>query len=448
MKKLLLGAVIAPVIGAWFLFSVMTEGITRATDHWVESELQVLRLADTRAKQQAVVEELVLNLGPERAQDKLLHSGLPFTGDTHLVFHTVGTLLFEQYGLEGVVHCRPHFLGACYHGFLIEAVGQRGPRVIAAAWAQCRHGGAAMLPQCAHAIGHGLLVWKNNSILDALAACDSLAAEMDSLVPLNCYDGVFMENIWGPELHEQHLISSLSSGLRSPSREGVASKLVCRRSTSDLEYPCNDPRLEPRYLRACWGNQVSLLYKEFQGDLAKIGAKCLSLADSEIQESCFDGLARQIQPLTHGNANEAFQLCTTAVAAPWRNHCLSVIASADFAMGEQSIAPFEICKRIDADGRKDCYSRLVSVIALYAGPDANRLAEMCASISEQQYVDDCTNRLDRFGVSLRDEVANRIARKQQSSEKRFADAQDPLPPYPVPPYGVPYTIPPYSYPAP
>jgi hypothetical protein len=147
MKKLLLGAVIAPVIGAWFLFSVMTEGITRATDHWVESELQVLRLADTRAKQQAVVEELVLNLGPERAQDKLLHSGLPFTGDTHLVFHTVGTLLFEQYGLEGVVHCRPHFLGACYHGFLIEAVGQRGPRVIAAAWAQCRHGGAAMLPR-------------------------------------------------------------------------------------------------------------------------------------------------------------------------------------------------------------------------------------------------------------------------------------------------------------
>jgi hypothetical protein len=129
-----------------------------------------------------------------------------------------------------------------------------------------------------------------------------------------------------------------------------------------------------------------------------------------------------------------------------------VIAAADFAMGDQSIAPFEICKRIDADGHKECYSRLISVIALYAGQDANRVVEMCTSISEQQYVNDCTNHFKQFGQVLRNEVANRIARKQQSSGERVFDhskvAQGPLPPYPIPPYGVPYTIPPYQYPEP
>lgn len=458
MKKLVLGAVIIPVIAAWSLFHVTSEGIsadaqTGATDHWIKSQIEALRLAATSARQQKIVQELVLKLGPEQAQDELLHSGLPFTGDSHLVIHTVGTMIYEKYGLEGIAHCRPYFLGACYHGFLIEAIGQRGPQVIAEVWAQCKNAGAAILPQCAHAVGHGLLVWKNNSIPDALAVCDSLAKDIDSFVPLNCYDGVFMENIWGPHLHEQRLMASLLTNLPSLSPESMASQPVCRRPTigNDLEYPCDDPRLKPRYLRACWGNQVSLLYRAFQGDLAKVGGKCLSLADSENKEACFDGLARQIQPMTHGKADEAFRLCKTAVAAPWRNNCLAVIASADFSMGDQSIAPFEICKRIDANGRKECYSRLISVIALYAGQDLNRAAEMCASISEKQYVDNCTSHFHNFGQALRDEVAHRIARTQQSSGELSLDhakvAQVPYPhPY-IAPYTAPYTAP-YQYPEP
>lgn len=83
-----------------------------------------------------------------------------------------------------------------------------------------------------------------------------------------------------------------------------------------------------------------------------------------------------------------------------------MIAAADFAIGDQSIAPFEICKRIDADGRKECYSQLISVVALFAGQDVNQVAEICASMSEQQYVNDCTNHFNQFGQVLRNEVAN------------------------------------------
>lgn len=279
MKKLLLGATIIPVIAAGFLFSVRSEGIsaevqTGTADHWIKSEIQALRAADTLAEQQKVVQELVLKLGAEKAQDELLHSGLPFTGDSHLVIHTVGTMIYDNYGLEGIAHCRPYFLGACYHGFLIEVIGKRGPQVIENVWAQCKSAGPAIMPQCSHAVGHGLLVWKNSSIDDALDACDSIAADHDDFVSFNCYDGVFMENVWGHHDHEH--------GAEQPN------------IVNDLDYPCNDPQLKPRYLRACWGNQVSLLYKLFQGDLAKVGEKCLSLADFEIQESCFDGLARQI----------------------------------------------------------------------------------------------------------------------------------------------------------
>ena len=169
---------------------------------WIKSKIQTLRSAGTPADKQKVVQDFVLQLGPQKAQDELLHSGLPFTGDSHLVIHTVGTMIYERYGLEGIAHCRPYFLGACYHGFLIEVIGKRGPQVVADVWAQCKSAGPAITPQCAHGVGHGLLVWKNNSIQDALATCDSLAAEVDHFVPLNCYDGVFMENVW--ELHHHH----------------------------------------------------------------------------------------------------------------------------------------------------------------------------------------------------------------------------------------------------
>jgi hypothetical protein len=75
----------------------------------VNPEIQALRSETTHEGQQALIRTLVLRVGPEAAQDELYRSGLPFTGETHLVIHAVGSLLYEKFGTKGIAHCRPYF---------------------------------------------------------------------------------------------------------------------------------------------------------------------------------------------------------------------------------------------------------------------------------------------------------------------------------------------------
>lgn len=339
-----------------------------------QPEIQELRSEARPEVQRKLVTALVSRLGPEAAQEELLRSGLPFTGDSHLVIHTVGGLIYEKYGIPGIVHCRPYFLGACYHGFLLDAVGERGPDVIPGVWSLCRQAGPATMMQCTHAAGHGLLAWNKYSVPDALANCDATAARMESFAPFNCYDGVFMENVW--KLHHVH------------GPEGGE-------ATTGLEHTCDAGQLQQKYQSACWGNQVTVLYNSFHGDLAKIAQKCDSLRDKANKESCFDGLARQINPVARGSADETFRLCGEATSGPRRNDCLIINAEAAFAVGDEVNMPFEICRRIDDSARGNCYERLSSLIAVYAGTNVGRAEELCARIGERKYVDRCKE-YDRY----------------------------------------------------
>lgn len=334
------------------------------------SEIHTLLLSSTTLPaQKSLVRALLDRLGPEAAQDDLYRSGLVFTGETHLLIHAVGDYLYEKFGLGGIRHCKPYFLGACYHGVLIRAIADRGPPVIADAWYQCREAGPATMTQCAHGAGHGLLAWSQYDLLSALSRCDELGREVPEFTSFNCFDGVFMENVW--RLH------------------GHNHTAPRRHSHADLDYPCSDPRLDRRHLPACWGNQVTLLYEAFGGALPKVASRCDQLADTQTKEFCFNGLARQIHPLTRGSADEAFQLCLQATAGPWRGYCLMTIAESAFAVGDQTRMPFEICARIDPMERRECHARIFALIAFHALPDITRAEELCSNVLEPLYRGEC-----------------------------------------------------------
>jgi hypothetical protein len=356
----------------WFTLPVAARsGPTEGANRSQQPEIKALLSTTQIDQQQAAIRALVLRIGPEAAQEELLASGLPFTGQSHLVIHTVGSMIYKKFGPQGVGHCRPYFLGGCFHGFMIDAISERGPDAVLDAWSACQKAGPAVPDQCAHAVGHGLLAWNKYSLSEALAACDTIASRVPGLSAFNCYDGVFMEQVWKVHGH------SHDHGAPQP------------QVAADLDYPCDDPQLQPKHLTACWGNQASVLYQAFQGDLARVAIKCDSLKDPGSKEFCFNGLARQIHPLTDGKADEAFRLCAKAITGPWQDYCLITIAGSAFSVGDTVNMPFQICNRIRESARTACYQRLFPLIRLYAKGNLERADSFCARMKDPQSIEGC-----------------------------------------------------------
>ena len=310
--------------------------------------------------------QLIERVGPEAAQDELLRSGLPFDGETHLLNHEVGNYLYETEGAAGLIKCRDYFLASCYHGHVLNAIAVEGVQGVDAVMDACDEKGRHVSVQCAHAIGHGFLSWADYANLpDALKLCDETRERIPSFPHYNCLDGVFMENIWG--VHE---------GLPSPDRWV---------NESDFVYPCNDGRIKPEYVNACWSNQPSLIYRYVDGDFGEVGMVCYGLEDEVHRETCFDAIARQIHPTIRGDVDSAFFYCEQMPSQKWIDECLMSIAVSDFSVGGRSAA-FEICNRIRADSGERCQVRIVQVMGYYGirREERNELCDLFANDAWKQ----------------------------------------------------------------
>ncbi|MEO5635204.1 MAG: hypothetical protein ABIS26_02610 [Candidatus Paceibacterota bacterium] len=334
-------------------------------------EIEAIKSTENLTEQKGQYQKLIDRVGPSEAQDDLYLSGLPFTGQTHLLNHLAGDYLYKKFGAAGLVQCKDYFLSSCYHGFLLHAIAQGGMAEISKTYDYCRDAGFAVASQCAHAMGHGFLAnvgYKN--LTKALTTCDEAVITIKDFPPFNCYDGVFMENIW-----------AVHDGTPSPDRWV---------KESDIMYPCNDKRIDKKYLGGCWSNQPSLIYQYYQGDVKKVADNlCAKVTDENFKQTCFDGLARQIHPLTEGKAEKVLSYCSLMPDQRWKNFCTSVNAGASYSVGDH-ISPFQICGAIDQSGKEECYSRVISMMKSYQKPGEN-LAEMCAQITDKEWQDRCQN---------------------------------------------------------
>ncbi len=336
-------------------------------------EIQQIKAADNLDKQTKLYKELIERVGPEQAQEHLYNSGLPFTGQTHLLNHAVGDYLYEKYGNAGLVRCKDYFLSSCYHGFILHAIPD-GLGAIDDIVNECKKFGITVVSQCSHAIGHGFLTWVGYSNLTgALGLCDEMGERVENFPLYNCRDGVFMENVWG--IHE---------GKPSPDRWVRG---------DDNFYPCNDSRINPKHLDGCWSNQPTLMYQMFKGDIKKVGEECLKVKNAEHQKICFNGLSRQIHPLTKGDADTAFKLCSL-LPSQWVNYCLTTITLSDFSVGGRDLS-FKICARINVSEKENCYTSLFGVMSVYDST-SDEHENSCKNILEESWQEKCVS---RFSVS-------------------------------------------------
>ncbi len=312
------------------------------------NEIELIKTTTDPDQRAVYYRELIERVGPVEAQELLLRSGLPFTGETHLINHTLGTYLYEKHGIEGISYCRDYFLGSCYHGLLLNVISgdaEKDKQVVEKIVKHCKDAGPGVLPQCMHGVGHGYVpaVGYSNLFL-ALEQCDKLAATVQGFEQYNCLDGAFMENIWG-----------VHSGEPSPDR------LV---KESDLLYPCNDSRMKPHYVNPCWSNQPSLIYQYSQGSIPKVSDVCMGLDQEAAKKTCFDGLARQIHPITENKAEKVFALCNE-INSEWQSYCYLTNVNAAFSVGDRKM-PFDICPQLEAPAKAECHGNLVSNINYYA----------------------------------------------------------------------------------
>lgn len=333
------------------------------------SEITQIKQTNNLDEQVIFYKKLITRVGPERAQEELYRSGLPFDGQTHLLNHTVGDVLYERHGTSGLRYCKDYFLSSCYHGFVIHAVGKGGFAALVGVMEKCWEAGYHVAIQCSHAIGHGVLAWVGYAHLtDALKRCDELSTRSKNFPLYNCQDGVFMENIWA--VHETG----------KPSKDRWL-------KDDDHLYPCNDPRILYVYRNACWSNQPMRLYQLFGGDVRRVGFVCLGILDETHKKTCFDGLARQIHPLTKGSVDETFRLCRLmpeGQIAP----CITSVALAAFSVGDRNV-PFETCSRLSESEKGLCFDRLVTMIQSYISNQSKR-KQVCKNIP-LAYSEKCTH---------------------------------------------------------
>lgn len=320
---------------------------TPAKDSPVPEIVRIKALKNTEA-QGIELKKLLERVGPLEAQEEMLHSGLPFTGETHLLIHVVGDYIYGKYGLEGLPYCRDYFLSACYHGFIINTLADHGMEGVVEAMEKCNSEGSHVAVQCAHATGHGFVAWHDYDLLKALKMCDELGGKVAKLSDnitqfgyFNCYDGVFMENVWG--VHE---------GFPSEKRW---------LKDDDIYYPCNDPRIPEKYLGGCWANQATVIYQHFHGDLRKTAEVCDSLENAEYKETCYNNWARQIHPLTEGSVDKVLSLCSLASNAEWKDYCILTNMQAYWSVGDRQI-PAKICQRLDEKLKDECFKKLNGMI--------------------------------------------------------------------------------------
>lgn len=329
---------------------------------------KILELRTTSEKSDELL-RLLDRVGPLEAQEELLKSGMPFTGETHLLVHTIGDYIYDKEGLDGLQDCRDYFLSACYHGFIINALADHGLEGVADAIDRCKEAAPGVFPQCSHAAGHGFLAWQDYDLTKALEMCDTLGESVEDFAYFNCYDGTFMENMWG-----------IHSG--APSEKRWVSE-------TDIYYPCTDKRISEKYLGGCWSNQATLIYQHYKGDLRKTALACDEVVNDQYKGLCYNNLFRQIHPMTNGDIDKVFSMCSVSTGKSWQDECVLTNMISYWSVGDHEL-PFEICDAIlNSEIKSSCFDRLVGVIGYTFGrePEEKRLA--CEKISSSTHKERC-----------------------------------------------------------
>lgn len=266
--------------------------------------------------QKEYVYELLLLVGPLRAQDLMYTSGVADTPESHLLAHYVGEFVYKEFGKDGLVYCRDYFLSGCFHMVIINAMNDGGTENIYEFIKKCEEISITQLEKCIHATGHGFVAIYEYDLPQALEMCDSLISHFSysSDIDIYCYEGVFMENFRG--VHG-----------------GDISK---RWINNDRYYPCNDKRIKTKYLKGCYLNQATVMHTLYKGDWGLVAKGCNDILDENNRKFCANNYARQLFPEVVKSSFEEIKAKCNLLDPDLGDYCFDILLLAGESIGDSS----------------------------------------------------------------------------------------------------------------
>jgi hypothetical protein len=342
------------------------------------------------------------------ALDSLAAAADDIRREGHGYAHAIGITAYTGDEEVGTVfsRCTPAFQSGCFHGviqaYFTQHMREHGDHLDAAtvnALCRTQREGTAdrwLLFQCAHGMGHGMVMIAGNHLPTALEGCDLVDFDWERE---SCYGGVFMENI----VHETmphhatgrpETVDQSAHSQHSPDSHAAA-PIAARDEFPPLKrdeplYPCTV--LAERYRTACYQMQTSAVL-HFNGSDVRAAAGVCASAPEDYRSICFQSLGRDISSITLQDHARAMRLCSTAPVdyQPWCTIGYTknlVDVTADPADG------FAYCRLLPAGESKRVCNVAVGEQIWVLAEEPERREEMCLG-AEPDFVAAC-----RHGAGL------------------------------------------------
>lgn len=291
----------------------------------------------------------------------------------HEYAHGIGIEAYARFPdiVSTFTACGDASASGCRHGF-IQAYFESHDRIDTPdIEAFCRpfKGPAAsrwILFQCVHGMGHGLTMFYEHDLRQALTACDRLSDGWDRE---SCYGGAFMESDMNA-IAPHHPASELAA--RSHHHHSGFRAI----DPADPLYPCSI--MADRHLRACYEIQTAVILHLNHGDIGAAARTCDG-AVASMRGVCYRSLGRDITSYALRSPQKSADLCAKGSREYWPACYIGVAkALVDWTASTDNALAF--CRVVEPNGeagRDACYQAVGQQIATLSNDPGTRATE-CA----------------------------------------------------------------------
>lgn len=353
--------------------------------------------------------ETLRNLGVRGAMftlDKVTENDQDAKRDAHVYAHGIGIAAYKGPKEVGTTFasCTPAHQAGCYHG-VVQAYfmdDRQGPDTVTAEKvnALCseyrwEREGNYLQFQCAHGMGHGVVMFRNHDLFKALKDCDLLKSDFERET---CYQGAFMESVVNA-IMPHHPSATLAKGGGHEGGEhggdhggahghhGAASAASTFKALdpNDLLYPCS--AVAERYWSSCYSFQTSAMLHLTGYDLGKVAVACERVPE-KMRSTCFTSLGRDISGMTVQDRAEARKRCGVVANPDDRAWCHVGAASNMLNVTARAEDGTAYCRELPGtENKARCYEVIGGQILVLEESDTGR--EAACRTAEPEFVADC-----------------------------------------------------------
>lgn len=220
----------------------------------------------------------------------------------HQLVHVIGRAAGEKYGdvskayAAGDTFCWSGY----YHGVMEAILKRYGDDVRSELSTICS--GVAQEGKyqfrhynCAHGLGHGVMLIEGNELFVSLATCDNLS---DSWERQSCYGGVYMENVMA-EVNPDHNTKYLKA--------------------DEPMYPCT--AVGEQYKEQCYLMQTSHALKLVNYDFSKVFEECEGV-EGAFKDTCLQSLGRDASGNSNNTVKTTHDTCMLGKTTEARENCV------------------------------------------------------------------------------------------------------------------------------